>query len=41
VVEDSDPPLLMMLVWTVLAIPAWILFGWAVVTVLRLVGGAA
>jgi hypothetical protein len=39
--EDSDPPLGMMLVWTALAIPAWVLFGWAVVALIRAFGGAA
>jgi hypothetical protein len=38
--EDGDPPLPMMLVWTAIAIPAWALFGWGVVALIRHVGGA-
>lgn len=33
--EDSDPPLKWMLMWTAMAIPTWIVFGWCVVTVVR------
>lgn len=38
---DTDSPLPMMLVWAAVALAAWALFGWAVVSLVRLVGGAA
>jgi hypothetical protein len=41
VVEDCDPPLVAMLIALPFCLGAWALFGWAVVAVIRLVGGAA